>query len=584
MSSRTGRIKSEVNDLKHAEHLLKDEVIHMSERSGMLRLGSVVGVVGALVTSAVLAGAGYASAADTDSHQHVELEIANDTNEPLSLDAKFSTDKDRGRIGSKDRNGTQALPESTFEAGKGAVLKYAVDFIGDTDWKEAIGYIYDFKNYFNIQAAAKNSTAKSQVTLAHEGRVYGEGEANKMAVTGDDGNNRGDFSFNVQQQANPSSGFTKKYRLSISKDSPGTSDPLQGSVTKLTGGAADKPVWKIRVSEHTKKFNHLPDDIEVPPISVMAGVIPGPAFSEVGKVVPTGKPKVDRSNNTVTFPESTFYWENPDGGPQYTHLQFHSGTTPGPLLDLTRAAGPAADVSQRDVTSVEASGATGLPVTSNGVAQEALKVKISASGGTVSPDHRPELASLYDNVYFRDDSGKLITGMYEDSAAGGYTSVSATKGGYVNAFQSMQSSDTTPERFYLSTTKKTAPVVRAYLSVTKKQQSPEVRVERADAAEAVDGSGRIGIKSSRGITNPDNGAFHHFNGEKPAAAILTRYAALPTVASLPIKSPFSGHFAVQNSDSVAILNHFKDLELVKNLQTQLVSGAGTYVVVPNLAV
>ncbi|RPK60537.1 hypothetical protein EES43_17120 [Streptomyces sp. ADI96-02] len=108
-------------------------------------------------------------------------------------------------------------------------------------------------------------------------------------------------------------------------------------------------------------------------------------------------------------------------------------------------------------------------------------------------------------------------------------------------------------------------------------------MESGDATETVQGTARTGISLTKGFADTANGAYHHHNGEKPEAALLTRYMTTATLASLPLKKPYGGEFSTQNGGTVASLNHTVNLDGTPNVQTQLVNEEGTYVVVPNLA-
>ncbi|WP_206430074.1 hypothetical protein, partial [Streptomyces sp. ADI96-02] len=162
--------------------------------------------------------------------------------------------------------------------------------------------------------------------------------------------------------------------------------------------------------------------------------------------------------------------------------------------------------------------------------------------------------------------------------------VSGTRGAYVNELGGVQQSSTENNRAYLSTTKATPTTVRAELNVSKTQQSPEARVERSDAADTAQGGAGSGVSLTKGIVDPADGAFHHHNGDKPEASLITRYPAIAALSSLPLSNPYGGHLVVQNSGTAAKLNQPEPFDPTSYVQTHLVNGVGTYVNLPSLVV
>ncbi|MFD7860316.1 hypothetical protein ACFV6B_39490 [Streptomyces microflavus] len=527
----------------------------------------------------VLMGSGPAAAADSQGHEFVELEISNTTGENIDIAARTSKDGSRGMTASEERNGIPAFPASTFESANGTSRNFAVDLVGDDDWAPYLGVFYKYDNFFSIQAASKSGTDKSQVSLTHKGEDRGRelpplaiGESNTEA-----------FSFSLEEQPNPSSGFDRKYRVVITKSATYKGDQFPSmEVQKLTGSSVARPVYKVTIPEVKRKFESLPADLKVSPYVIHGRGISPDSSQEIGKVLPVANPVVDRAEKTITYPKANFFFEYPEGYfPQY-YLTVSDDAGGQQTQEISRAPGPPADLKQSAVTSISAAPATGDPVPANGVAQEGLKLKLVADGETVSPDHRADLNELYDYLYFRDANGELITGMYEGPSSGGYSAVSEAKGAYVNSLGGMQQASTESNRAYLSTTQRTAPTFRAELNVSGKRQSPETRVERADASDTVQGTASQGISLTQGIADTAVGAYHHHNGEKPEAALLTKYQTTAALSSLPLRQPYGGEFVSQNGWRIAHLSHSTRLDETPDVQTQLVNGKGTYVEVPRL--
>ncbi|WP_164493192.1 hypothetical protein, partial [Streptomyces sp. ADI96-02] len=208
----------------------------VASRRTALRSGGALGVIGAMSAAVALSGAGAASASTTVAHNYVELEIVNSSGENLDLDAKTSKEGSRGETVSEARNGVPGLPASTFDSEKGAARTYAVDLVGENQWLVNVGLYSNYKNFFNIQAASKAGTDKSQVSLVHEGSVP---ETSNNVDLKKDNQNTDAFSFSLEEQSKPSSGFNRKYRLTISK-SPTYADSAPSrsmDVKKLTGSS-----------------------------------------------------------------------------------------------------------------------------------------------------------------------------------------------------------------------------------------------------------------------------------------------------------------------------------------------------------
>ncbi|MFJ8763226.1 hypothetical protein [Streptomyces cyaneofuscatus] len=534
-------------------------------RKGLVRSSAVAGI--ATVVALVVSSGSQALAVPTESRRQItELEIVNATGEDLDLKAFISNDADRGSVVSEERSGVPGLPKEEFSLQYGRMNSYAVDFVGDLEVGRGI---VEFNNFLNLQASSVKNSMTSQTAVTHGDKIF-TGNEPKIPVEATSSADQ-DYSFVAEKQDNPKDGFSKKYRLTIKKNFSQKNEEtaVDGfSIKRITGEAARAPIYKVTVGEVRKKYDSFPSEVDVDPI-VVRGATPNTAFAKLGDVIPVGKPTVDHAEKTVIIPKTSFMVENLQG---LTQIQVALQSGHSWMSNLQMLPAPPAHLQQSAVTSMGLQSSTGSPVTANGVSQEALKLKLQAHGETVNPDHGPELNDLYDYVYFRDSAGNLVDGFYKPSAEGGYTSMSTSRGGYVNE---MQMAATAENRIYLSTTKPEDTTLRAHLDVSKSQQSPELRVEQSDPTEAVTGTVTGGVSLSDGIVSPaDGAAFHHFNGEKPQGAIVTRYLA--SSGNFPIKVPYYGLFNVRNMDSVAFLND-TDLKDATSVESRFVSGSGTWV-------
>ncbi|MFD5988552.1 hypothetical protein [Streptomyces cyaneofuscatus] len=556
----------------------------MSHRSKKIALGTAVGVAGCSL-SAVFLGAGTANATTTS--KPVELQVENRTTESVHAAIARNEDSDRGSVRSQDINGIPALPASEFElAPKSSTDSYSMELLGKwnsfLEGNKAVKKL-SYRNHFAIQASFDQGLSKSQAHFSHEGDTSLESESKKWPVSLSKESEDSDLVVSVEEKEDPAEGFAKKYKIVINERSAIESEtPITVDVRKLT--SSGRAVYKATIPERTKRLTSIPSSIKIKPYSILGRGLDPSSGQEIGQVLPVGEPTIDHTNKTLTIPKVDFHFEHPEGYYPNYFLTVKDGAVVSNSTDVTRAPGPPVDLDQGAITNISAAPATGQPVTPNGVAQEPLKLKLTAAGETVSPDHHPELNNLYDYVYFRDSSGKLITGMYEERTTGGYSTVTDAKGSYINKMVGIQQSSNDANRVYLSTTKGTPNTFRAHLNVSKSQQSPEVRVERGDIAETAQGNASQGFSLTRQIANPAGaGSFHHFNGEKPDSSLLTRYSALAVFSSLPQKNPYSGNLTLQNNAATARIDQLDLFDTTPHIQTQLINAEGTYVSVPMLA-
>ncbi|WP_164493164.1 hypothetical protein, partial [Streptomyces sp. ADI96-02] len=84
--------------------------------------------------------------------------------------------------------------------------------------------------------------------------------------------------------------------------------------------------------------------------------------------------------------------------------------------------------------------------------------------------------------------------------------------------------------------------------------------------------------------DPTIGAYHHYNGEKPEASLITRYPAIAAITSLPLKNPYVGHLDLQNNAATAKINQPSLFDPTPAVQARMVNGVGTFVEIPSLTV
>ena len=172
----------------------------------------------------------------------------------------------------------------------------------------------------------------------------------------------------------------------------------------------------------------------IPPLQVQASLqaIPnGATWTNVGQFMPINtlnqQGQVVTSGNAATG-SGSFFWENPAGAPAYKQLRVVAGSSASAPVVLANLPGPA--VPSTPITSIEVSPTKNqsqiATPASNGVDQAQLLVQVNA--GVTLPANDPSYAS----VYYRDDSGDLITNLYQPGASDEFVGVQPTGGAYPN--------------------------------------------------------------------------------------------------------------------------------------------------------
>jgi len=240
---------------------------------------------------------------------------------------------------------------------------------------------------------------------------------------------------------------------------------ITGTSTEF--GVNERPIYKVDVQGATRVYEgRTPDKVRIPPYIVEGRDASG-KWQKVGTVLPSGAPTA--GDSTATHGGADFYFQNKPGQ-SFTHLRVAGGY--GFTSNEIALAGLAAPgVSMNDIADLEvrAQSSTGrVTLEANGSAQEELDLRLFGQNGSIISESDPK-AAAYDSVYFRDENGSLITGMYD---VDGDNAVSKYRGSSINssagpaaaaAHEGTDAVDATDaanavekRRSYLSTTNSTA--------------------------------------------------------------------------------------------------------------------------------
>lgn len=410
-------------------------------------------------------------------------------------------------------------------------------------------------------------------------------------------------------------------QLTPVSSSPEEFSPVQ--LTRITGSKAKNTVYRVDIPEHVRSYETLPPVIKIDPY-VVYGTRTNQFPEKLGDLVSTAKPIIDQSAKRIRYPAATFFFENVPGADPYTTLEvqgypyFRSpgrwkSTGPSWCLGIevvppcvtewvpesidtdlnpnrhTRLAladattPPPATPTHTKVSAISVRPATGTPVERNGLAQEALRLEIKASGATVNPDNQPELAALYDNIYFRNAAtGELITNLYRPASDDGYTAISTSRGPYVNTLPAAFSGTTNDpfNRAYLSTTQSGTVRFTAHLALDDIDETYSgdttsgtgVLIPTSVSTGAVLGTVH-GLTTENAVADTHKGAYHAFNGEQPAAELLTRYYVAPQDLAATSAHPWQ----LVVVDGIAQINDLRGVEDVSKFWAGLVTGSGTFI-------
>lgn len=397
------------------------------------------------------------------------------------------------------------------------------------------------------------------------------------------------------------------------------------ALRRLTGSKAKKPVYRVDVPSYIRSYEQLPNAIAVLPYSV-SGVTGAGGVEQLGQLVPVAAPTIDHERKQVMFPPASFYFENVDatnpiialrvtgfpfqkvdGRWQTTGPDWCRGSDVPPCgtewvppsirtdsglvttLGLSDAPPPTSNALHSSVERIEVNPATSLPVERNGVSQEPLRVNIEAKGATITPENNPELANLYDFVYYRDaGTQELITGLFRSVSDGGYTAISNFRGSHVNAIPVGLLGSSAPNKAYLSTTREGTVRISAHLTLDLIDKADRglttgtgKLVPTSPVLGTVRGTATSGIDVANGLADPAPGAYHAYNGEIPLGQLITRYAAIPSDLLYSVNVAHAWEIEVH--DGSGRLNGQWGLEQLPAVRTHLVTGTGTYIAMDELA-
>lgn len=209
----------------------------------------------------------------------------------------------------------------------------------------------------------------------------------------------------------------------------------QGNVEGDPDGHGDDmaAVYKVSIPSRDRVYDAVdsanpgvdravPDAIRIPPYLVEGRDASG-KWVKVGTVLPASAPMVDAAAGKVTYGGATFYFQNKrdqhitdlriSGG--YTGLGSDSQVIH--LKDLAKPTLSSKDISDFHVavTSNPINNQNGIvTLDANGAVQEKLTVTATAKGDHHQIDpSEANLGSVYDDIYYTDEYGRLVTGMYD---------------------------------------------------------------------------------------------------------------------------------------------------------------------------
>ncbi|WP_206429975.1 hypothetical protein [Streptomyces sp. ADI96-02] len=233
------------------------------------------------------------------------------------------------------------------------------------------------------------------------------------------------------------------------------SAPNKVTAKRITGTSTDRavnerPIYKVDIEAKTRAFaEDHPSQLRVPPY-VVEGKDSSGQWRKVGTVLPSST--TSASGKRVSHGGSDFLFQN-KAGESITQLRVTGGygtsSNEIPLSSL-----PAPTVTMNDISAMEVkaqSAAGRITLEANGAVQEELSMKLFDQNGTLIPQSGG-LSDAYDSIYFRDENGKLITGMHGRDGA---SAVSRHRGATINTGAgtgAMGAQSVEKNRAYLSTT------------------------------------------------------------------------------------------------------------------------------------
>ncbi len=265
---------------------------------------------------------------------------------------------------------------------------------------------------------------------------------------------------------------------------------------------------------------------------------------QLGKLMPASEPV--RDGDKITLGPASFFWESQEtNGVKLSKIRVSNGLKSTPIIisDLDNAAPEAVSSTVKPSFFHHFSTPSIAP---NGLDQAPVDVVIKdGTASALEPSH-----PFYSLLYFRETSGKLITGLYQEGKLSNYISVESNKGSYSNTELAALESR---YRVYLSTTSTTtAFLVNGYLEDGSVSHSGQFNFYTNTSAPSITGSPQIGLQAGpcpieEGVcqlANPEaDGKTHPAlfqagldarNGTGPAIGLMWASRVAHAVESLPL--------------------------------------------------
>jgi hypothetical protein len=291
------------------------------------------------------------------------------------------------------------------------------------------------------------------------------------------------------------------------------------------------------------------NQVMVPPLLVQ-GSVDGNSWTSLGSLVPATQPAVTAGPPTqLTLGSATFWWENPPGQPAYQYIRVGLGPAGVPSQVALAALSPSADETNSLKIGATGSDSWARPVNS-GVDQAPLSVQVLDSDGNTLPGKDKR----YKRIYYRDDSGNLITNLFLTGAdPAGFIGVSPYAGAYPNDGSVTKGRSAVAGTYhYVSTTSTTHQQITGYLGgalnagVPVFSQPIDVQASAiAPVASATSASKGISLTGCADFTGSSLCRLFPISAGQPALfldtaggvqiGILTAAQATISVASLPLQ-------------------------------------------------
>ncbi|MFJ8763111.1 hypothetical protein [Streptomyces cyaneofuscatus] len=226
------------------------------------------------------------------------------------------------------------------------------------------------------------------------------------------------------------------------------------SAKRITGSSTnfdvhERPIYRVDIQAKKRTFDSASlDSMRIPPYTV-EGKDGSGAWRKIGTVLPTSS--TGKSGSDVTHGGGDFLFQN-KSGETITHLRVAGGfgteSNEVRLGDLPQPSVSMNALSDMDVVPTSTSSTGRIRLEANGAAQEELTLELFDQDGDEIPATGP-LSDAYDSIYFRDENGKLITGMYEP---GGASATSRHRGPAANSGSGTPVEGQQKKSAFLSTT------------------------------------------------------------------------------------------------------------------------------------